>query len=212
MLWCLFFLEAEYDASLLAVHVPAVENGATNSISRNNLPLFFDFLLQAYQRSLQGARQPWEPPDPRQTLDLRRLQDLARDLINNSLALSTRRVYASGQRCYLEFCRKGSLSPFPLSEDQLCTFVAYLMDGRLQHFAKGVSVINKETAVSNGVWRPICILSTIVGIYVSICSLLTIVGIYTQRDKTASSERQEVTGKKHLTITPDILRKLRGVE
>ena len=66
-------------------------------------------------------------------MDLRRLEELARDLINDSLAPSTRRVYASGQKRYLEFCRNGSLSPFPLSEDQLCTFVAYLMDEGLQH-------------------------------------------------------------------------------
>ena len=47
MLRCLFFLEAEYDYSLSAIHVPGVENRAADSISRNNLPLFFDLLPQA---------------------------------------------------------------------------------------------------------------------------------------------------------------------
>ena len=49
MLCCLFFLEAKYDASLSAIHVPGIENGAADSISRNNLPLFSDLLLQAHQ-------------------------------------------------------------------------------------------------------------------------------------------------------------------
>lgn len=48
MLQCLLFLEAKCDASLSAVHVPGVENGAANSISRNNLPLFFNLLPQAH--------------------------------------------------------------------------------------------------------------------------------------------------------------------
>ena len=50
MLRCLFFLEAQFDASLSAVHVPGVENGAADSISRNNLPVFFDLLPQAHRR------------------------------------------------------------------------------------------------------------------------------------------------------------------
>ena len=49
MLRCLLFLETKYDASLSAIHVPGIENGAADSISRNNLPQFFDLLLQAHQ-------------------------------------------------------------------------------------------------------------------------------------------------------------------
>ena len=44
MLRCLFFLEARFDVLLSAKHVPGVENGAADSISRNNLPLFFNLL------------------------------------------------------------------------------------------------------------------------------------------------------------------------
>ena len=49
MLQCLFFLEAEYEVSLSAIHVPGAENRVTDSISRNNLPPFFDLLPQAHQ-------------------------------------------------------------------------------------------------------------------------------------------------------------------
>lgn len=89
-------------------------------------------------------------------MDLRRLQDLARDLINDSLAPSTRRVYASGQKRYLEFYRNGGLSPFPLSEDQLCTFVAYLMDEGLQHTSiKGYLSTIRRLQIVKGLGDPL---------------------------------------------------------
>ena len=47
MLCCLFFLEAKYDCSLSAVHVPGVQNEAADSISRDNLTLFFHLVPQA---------------------------------------------------------------------------------------------------------------------------------------------------------------------
>ena len=88
-------------------------------------------------------------------MDIRRLEDLARDLINNSLAPSTRRVYASGQKRYLEFCRKGGLTPFPLAEDQLCTFVAYLMDEGLQHTSiKGYLSAIRRLQIVKGLGDP----------------------------------------------------------
>ena len=49
MLRCLFFLEAKFDVLLTASHVPGVENGAADSISRNNLHLFFNLLPQAHR-------------------------------------------------------------------------------------------------------------------------------------------------------------------
>ena len=41
MLRCLFFLEAKFDITLSATHVPGTENRTADSISRNNLSLFF---------------------------------------------------------------------------------------------------------------------------------------------------------------------------
>ena len=53
MLQCLFSSEAKFDVLLTASHVPGIENGVADSISRNNLHLFFNLLPQAH----------WEP-DP----------------------------------------------------------------------------------------------------------------------------------------------------
>ncbi len=47
MLRCLFYLEAKFDLWLTARHVPGVENGVADSISRNNLHLLFRLLPQA---------------------------------------------------------------------------------------------------------------------------------------------------------------------
>ena len=50
MLRCLFFLEARFQLTLTAAHIPGVDNRAADAISRNRLELFFDLIPQA-QRS-----------------------------------------------------------------------------------------------------------------------------------------------------------------
>ena len=62
---------------------------------------------------------------------MRHLEGLVRDFIEASIA--TARVYATGQRRYLSFCRKSNSNPLPLSENQMCLFVAHLADEGLQH-------------------------------------------------------------------------------
>ena len=61
MLWCLFFLEAHYDLTVVAVHVPGVNNEAADSVSRNNLSMFFSPIPQA---------DPQQSPAPRAVVDL----------------------------------------------------------------------------------------------------------------------------------------------
>ena len=51
LLRCLFYLEAFFDITLSGKHVPGVENGAADSISRNNLLLFFTLTPQAQPQS-----------------------------------------------------------------------------------------------------------------------------------------------------------------
>ena len=47
MLRCLFYLEARHEIRLIAVHVPGVQNGAADAISRNKLKTFFSLVPQA---------------------------------------------------------------------------------------------------------------------------------------------------------------------
>ena len=57
MLRYLFFLEAKFDLSLSAVHVPGIENGAADSISRNKLHVFFDLVPQAHREPCSVPRE-----------------------------------------------------------------------------------------------------------------------------------------------------------
>lgn len=51
----------------------------------------------------------------------------------HGLAESTRRTYGTAKRRYLEFCTARDLAPVPASEQQLCSFVAYLALDSLTH-------------------------------------------------------------------------------
>ena len=50
-----------------------------------------------------------------------------------ALAPSTKRVYQSAQKRFLEFCMAANLTPLPLSEDLLCYYVAFLGKQGLKH-------------------------------------------------------------------------------
>ena len=125
------------------------------------------------------------------------MEGLARDLVNESLAPSTKRVYATGQKRYLDFCRAGQLTPFPLIEDQLCTFVAHLMDDGLQHSSiKGYLSAVRRLQIVNGLGDP----------FTASWPLLE----YTLRGiKLRQAKHRDTRAKKRLPITPDILRKLK---
>ena len=66
MLRCLFFLEAKFDVLLSARHIPGVENGAADSISRNVL----QSPSRGPPRTRSCAKGTGAPPDDRLTLDL----------------------------------------------------------------------------------------------------------------------------------------------
>lgn len=88
-------------------------------------------------------------------MDIRRLEELARDLIDGALAPATKRAYKSGQQRYLEFCRSVNLSAFPLKEDQLCTYVAHLVKGGLQHSSiKGYLSAIRHLQIVRGMGDP----------------------------------------------------------
>ena len=83
------------------------------------------------------------------------MEGLVRDLVSESLAPSTKRVYASGQKRYLEFCRDSSSNPFPLTEDQLCRFVAHLAEEGLHHSSiKGYLSAIRRMQIVGGMGDP----------------------------------------------------------
>ena len=79
LLRCLFFLEARHELAITAVHIPGVENGAADSVSRNKLKQFFSLNPQAachptpVPSSLVDhltRREPWTAVDWRNWLEL----------------------------------------------------------------------------------------------------------------------------------------------
>ena len=130
-------------------------------------------------------------------MDIQRLEGLARDLVNSSLAPSTKRVYTSGQRRYLEFCKSGNLPPFPLMEEQLCTYVAHLYDEGLLHGTiKGYLSAIQHFRILQGLGDP----------FVSSLPMLE----YALRGvKLRQAKSWETKPKKWLPMTMDIMDKLR---
>ena len=73
LLRCLFFIRAHFQIDVVALHVPGVENGLADAISRNNLQMFFSQVPEAANRratiptellSLLVEHQPdWTSPD-----------------------------------------------------------------------------------------------------------------------------------------------------
>lgn len=125
------------------------------------------------------------------------MECLAHDLIGNSLAPSTKRVYATGQRRYLEFCKSYKLIAFPATEERLCTFVAHLMEDGLQHSSiKGYLSAVRRLQIVKGLGDP----------FAASWPLLE----YTLRGiKLRQARHRDTQSKKRLPITPDILQKLR---
>lgn len=130
-------------------------------------------------------------------MDLQRLEGLARELVDSSLAPSTKRVYTSGQRRYLDFCKSKNLPPFPLSEDQLCTFVAHLYEEGLLH------------GTIKGYLSAIRYLQIIQGLGDPFTSSWPVLEYALRGVKLRQAKSRETRPQKRLPVTMDIMDKLR---
>ena len=59
-------------------------------------------------------------------LDLRSLDNAVEQYFSAGIAPSTKRVYDSGKKRYLAFCKQLTTTPIPASENLLCKFISYL--------------------------------------------------------------------------------------
>ena len=127
-------------------------------------------------------------------LDIGRLEKLVRDFVNASIAPSTSRVYETGQRRYIAFCK---FNPLPLEENRLCLFVAHLADEGLQNSSiKGYLSAISRLQIVDGLGDP----------FVASWPLLecTLKGI-----KLRQARRAAARPKPRLPITPAMLRLLK---
>lgn len=115
----LFFFLAKFGVVLVGEHIPGIENGAADALSRDNLP---SFRLQ-----LPGV-QPQPTAIPRGDLDR-----LAHHYFVKGLANSTHKAYQSAQKRYLTFCGVARERAVPAAESTLCKFASSLAREKLKH-------------------------------------------------------------------------------
>lgn len=130
-------------------------------------------------------------------MDIGRLEEMVGEFVKASIAPSTARVYATGQKRYLSFCRDSKSAPLPTSEHKLCLFVAHLASEGLQHSSiKGYLSAVRRLQIVQGLGDP----------FVASWPMLecTLRGIKMRQAKKVATRPAS-----RLPITPDILRLLR---
>ena len=76
-------------------------------------------------------------------------------LLDSCIAPSTRKAYKSAQRRYSAFCLTYNVSPqFPLQEEVLCSYVAYLAQQQLKYrtikaYLSGIRCLQIQKAMGN---------------------------------------------------------------
>ena len=66
-------------------------------------------------------------------LDVSSLAQVVQHYLKCSLAPSTTRTYTAGKNRYVKFCSERKMVPLPLTEKNLCEYVAYLAQGDKKH-------------------------------------------------------------------------------
>ena len=131
-------------------------------------------------------------------LDVGGLAERAAFYFAQGLADSSICTYRSGQKRYITFCDRSSMSPLPLSEQGLCNFVAHLADEHLKHrmiktYLSGLRFLEIKAGLSDPFQGSIPRLTYILR------------GIRVNEAKHGSGTKER------LPITPGILRKLHAV-
>ena len=123
----MFFYTAVHQLVVVAEHVAGRDNEAADAISRVWTAVFHSLIPQV---CLRVTVVPVEPPDNNPArMDVQRLEESVLFYFAKGLVPSTQRSYRSGQQRYITLCGVGaSLTPTPVNEAKLCSFVARLAD------------------------------------------------------------------------------------
>ena len=124
---------------------------------------------------------------------------MVRQLVDNSIAPSTKRSYECGQKRYHQFCTTHKFLSYPLSENVACLYVAFLAEQNLSHgtIKSYLSAIRRGQIV-RGLGDP----------FVASWPLLesTLKGVKRQQAKKSPTQSQP-----RLPVTPQILGHLRDI-
>ena len=132
LLRCLFFFSASWQFTLVAKHIPGVQNFTADALSRDRaptLPLLVPQLIPLFHIYPPPYRTSSWPP---MLAGRSSLAQGVQVLYAHGIAGNTTRTYDSGKRRFLRFCEAAGLTPLPLTEEVFCLFVANLMQERLQ--------------------------------------------------------------------------------
>ena len=131
LLRCLFFIRANFQLELWARHIPGVQNIIADAILRNSMSVFFSQAPAARGPSHELA------PGAVPRLDIQGHGKVVQQLFSAGLAPASQRNYRSGTNRFLEFCQTMHIhNPFPLTEQVLSLFVAWLHSRQLAEQAQ----------------------------------------------------------------------------
>ena len=117
LLCCLVFVEARLQFAITPLYIHIKANDLADDLSRNNLASFLSKVPQA------------APAGPASRLDQSDLAPSVRSYFQRGLATSTQLAYKAGLRKFYTFYTKYTIStPFPVTEQLLCYFSAYMAD------------------------------------------------------------------------------------
>ena len=124
----LFFIAARFEFWYVAAHLPGRLNGAADAISRNLLKDLFDIAPNL-------SRFPLSIPQEMLSLITNQAPDwTSKEWAERFSTLCSTRLphqQESAQRRFLRFCSQGNLTPLPVSENNLCLYVAFLFQENL---------------------------------------------------------------------------------
>ena len=127
LLRCLVFVEAHYWCHLHPMYIDTRSNHLADDLSRNNLSSLFIQGPRSRPPPIMGiTAAAGPPPGPSGRLAIDALAQSVQHYFCNGLAPSTQKTYQAAMKRFSSFCTKYNVTtPFPLTEQLLCSFAAF---------------------------------------------------------------------------------------
>ena len=130
LLRCLVFIEAHNDCYIYSSYIDTKSNHLADDLSRNRLSAFLSKVPSANRHPTPSvpttAQSPFQPPS---RLDISALEPSVRSYFQQGLAPSTQKTYKAAMKRFNTFCiTYNVVSPFPVTEQLLCSFAAFFAD------------------------------------------------------------------------------------
>ena len=127
LLRCLVFIEATFNFSIAPMYISTKENVLADDLSYNCLASFFSKVPHADHVPTPAPTQLLDLLLEQQALDQSDLAPAVQGYFQQGLASSTQSTYKAALKKFYMFCTKYDiLTPFPVTEQILCYFSAFL--------------------------------------------------------------------------------------